>query len=362
MTSSDLFRSVFGALSRFDWPTYQGQFLDELPLHMLGSLSKANPDFDRDARLGDIREKLRETSRTYWKNPEIYPLLYGLLLRNSDLSQDMFFERMEYQILDSRLDPAHTPNGFYRRPWAEPQVIQVADGALKLHSDIVVKGIEAEAFPAVFMPRSGLFDDVVGADVYYGADPAFDMSEAAAIFTEAAASLRRFSPELYEGFCDAIGLVALTSEPVGEVPRSFSARMFYAGGIFSAILKDNAPSLVENLVHEYYHQRLWLWWSIEAPEDLPPQDMTIRSPVTGADKSVQVMLHALMIYTSVCHYYDFALSKEPLPPPVRDWVEQRRSKLATGSRKLLDLLMEALPDRPETRRYVAHVGDFVPAV
>src|SRR5205085_5909118 len=103
-----------------------------------------------------------------------------------------------------------------------------------------------------------------------------------------------------------------TGEPDVADRSSFSARMFYAGGIFSSLLRGNVPALVENLIHEYFHQRLWVWWSIESPQDLPPETLMIESPVTRTQKSVRVMVHAFLIYIGVCAYYRFALENEPL--------------------------------------------------
>ena len=42
-----------------------------------------------------------------------------------------------------------------------------------------------------------------------------------------------------------------------------------------------------------------------------------------------------------------------------DWAARRLETLNAGSVKLRDLLMACLEGRPETRRYVGCVGDFV---
>ena len=68
----------------------------------------------------------------------------------------------------------------------------------------------------------------------------------------------------------------------------------------------NTPLTAESLIHEYYHQRIWLWWLIEAPAHLPPREVMMTSPVSGQQRPVCVMMHALLIYASLIDFYSWA--------------------------------------------------------
>jgi len=226
--------------------------------------------------------------------------------------------------------------------------------------DVVVSHSITGPFPVFYMPYPGLFTDIVGRNAYNGANEKFSSQYARKMVEAAASSLAAYSPELYAGFCEAIGVVALTGEPDVQDRSSFSARMYFAGGIFSSLLRDNVPALIENLIHEYFHQRLWVWWSIEGPQDLPPETVTIVSPVTKTQKSVRVMLHAVLIYIGVSAYYRFALEHEVMSVQAREWVERRHARLSAGCADLRELLLESLGAYPESRRLAQFMADLIP--
>jgi len=118
---------------------------------------------------------------------------------------------------------------------------------------------------------------------------------------------------------------------------------------------DSPTLLVESLIHEYYHQRIWLWWLIEAPADMPDHSMTIVSPVSRQERPVQVMMHALLIYVSLTDYYHWA---GRLFPGESDWIGRRWRTLHAGAVGLLRMLQGVLAGRDESLRFVNAIAEF----
>ena len=356
----DLFRLTFERFSQFDWATYRAQFLEELPFNLLRAAGSTHPQLQTLPGFAALSESLADVSREQWNNPELYPHLFALLKGSADIAPVRSIQSLLVHIGAVPLIPEESQPGFCRRRVPRPTVCRIdGEHCVEIVDAIVDHGIMAP-FPIVYLPYPGLFDDVVGAGVYDGSAGARMAAHAPRMIGDAASALERYSGELYEGFREAIGTVGLTGEPEVAERSSYSSRMYYAGGIFSSLLQDNVPALVENLVHEYYHQRLWVWWSIEAPEDLPDESVTIQSPVTGMQKSVRVMLHAFLIYIGVCEFYRFALAHEQLPDHVAAWVGRRLAHLTNGSIELRARLIESLQPYPESLRLAQFLGDLMP--
>jgi hypothetical protein len=331
-----------------------------LHLNLLNAATKLNAEIAADPAFAPVYELLAQDAKRQSRNPEVFPPIYDVLLRGIVEDVHGILEKLRLQVDETALDDCRPLNGFTRRTYFAPHLIDHSgENTCVMQDENVLTDIDLERFPLVYFPTEGLFDDIVGHDVYWGMGAPYTRREAHDTLAKASRSLRAYSPEIYDGFCDAIRVLALTGEPVTDVPRSFSARTLYAGGIFSAIKRDNVPAMVENLIHEYYHQRLWLWWMIESPDDLPNQDTTIVSPVTGATKSVQVMLHAFLIYVSVSDYYRYALAHENIPEPSREWVHKRFAVLRANATLLRDRLLGSLDGRPQTKRFVNCVADHI---
>lgn len=360
----DLFRAMFEEFSQFDWSTYRSEFLFELPKHLLSAAGKSDPALQQSSRFQLLCQKVSSVSREQWNNPELYPHLFALLRRSSDSSDktaDRCIRNIEFQLGEVELDVEQFSSGFYRRRVPRANVFHICDGCVYDLAELVIPNPAVNSFPLFYMPFPELFTDVVGPDVYDGSRGKFTVEYAQSMIAAGASSLLRYSPELYAGFCEAIGVVALTSGPDVADRSSFSSRMYYAGGVFSSLLTDNVPALLENLIHEYYHQRLWVWWSIEGPHDLPPETLMIESPVTRAQKSVSVMLHAFLIYIGVCAYYQFALEHEAISESTAHWVERRLARLSVGTIELRDLLLKSLSGYPESLRLAQFLADMIPA-
>lgn len=351
----DLFKAAFQEFSRFDWPTYDQQFLEGLPGHLLRSAIKTRSFGDALLERLDRILSLLEEEGGHWNNPELYPSIFRLMRPGTDHDDAMRCLELQLGLVD--LSPASFKSGFYREGGSRSRVRRIADGTISDLSSSILWRLGGSEFPVFYLPYPHLFDDVVGEKVYIGVAE-IDRSDLESMVRGAQSALRGYSPELHDGFCDAIGSIALVGIEGGLDRSSYSARMNYAGGIFCSFLNSNVPALLENIVHEYYHQRLWVWWTIEPPDDLPPEDVTIVSPITHLDRSVQVMVHALMIYIGVASLYTYCLDNLPLAPPTRAWAERRLAMIQAGIETLPCRLRERLAACPKTLGFVNFLADL----
>jgi hypothetical protein len=356
----DVFRVTFDRFSQFDWPTYRTQFLEELPWHLLRTAIGSNGALRDYPRLSGLCADLYQASRRQWNNPELYPPLFWLLQQPEGRPSDAAIRRLELEMGTIELDAVQFGPGFYRLRQPAPAVFRIYEGqAVQLEQLVLCPQPMAARFPMVYLPYPGLFGDVVGPEVPADLPGVLSSEAVEEMIHAAAACLRRYSAELFAGFCEAIGTIGVTGAATVFDRSSYSSRMYYAGGIFSSLLGDNVPALVENLIHEYYHQRLWVWWSIEAPRDLPGEELKVESPVTKTTKSVQVMLHALLIYLGVCDFYRFVLDHEPISDAHAHWVQTRWSELSNGNRRLLQVLIETLQPYPESLQLARFLGEML---
>jgi HEXXH motif-containing protein len=123
--------------------------------------------------------------------------------------------------------------------------------------------------------------------------------------------MEKYSPEILEDFHNTVRNIVLIPDAGSSKNTSYTCRLSYFGGIFVNPFGIDAYQLVESLIHEYYHQRLWQWWSYEDIDGLPPFEVCITSPMTGLSRPVSVMLQAFAIYISVLHFYCHAHNNFP---------------------------------------------------
>jgi HEXXH motif-containing protein len=202
----------------------------------------------------------------------------------------------------------------------------------------------------VYAPHPGLFNDVAG-DLY-NATPSPVRAEAlVTVADEALAIIGAYSDQLYHGILETVRTIAFTSDD-HQVTRSFSMRTAYPGGVFSA--RCDPIALAENIIHEYYHCRLWTWWLIERPQDLPGDDISITSPVTGMSRPVATMMHAALIYFSLIDFYRVLCRDidKASDCTQRRFCEGRLQQLERGAPAVLHSLRNMLQDRPESLRFV----------
>jgi len=123
----------------------------------------------------------------------------------------------------------------------------------------------------------------------------------------------RYSPALFQeldAFVTCVGLLPSASPLVSTSVRlSFFRAVFLNPFGFDA----DVDVMAELLVHEYYHQRMRQWWFYEPVEGLPGEEARMVSPISGEERSLEVMLQALVIYLEGMRYHLWSLSGDPAP-------------------------------------------------
>jgi hypothetical protein len=97
-------------------------------------------------------------------------------------------------------------------------------------------------------------------------------------------------------FADFISVIRTVSI-VGplRVRHSFSCRTAYFGALFIDPFNRPILGIIEDLMHEYYHQRLWAWWDLCDRYALPPDNVRI---------TLSTMAQAMVIYSSALMLLD----------------------------------------------------------
>jgi hypothetical protein len=326
---------------------------------MLDMAADSFPETASLSGFSELYEFLDSESPHLWNNPELYSHLLLLHEPDRSRSQRHIHALRTHVGLTPPDDDSFFDSRFLRLRFPQAQVIELRDGGLFPIDGVVPQEKERRSCPLVYRPYPGLFGDVAG-DVYDGADTSVKLVDLVKHAKKAIAELRRYCPALAIAFCDTIGTLAFTGGDLGAYARSYNAELAYLGGIFTVIAANNLPALVENLIHEYYHCRLWTWWLIEKPADLPPRESMIESPITQTSKPIVVMMQALLIYAGVIDYYRFVLSEaHGFDPDVLNVSAERLQLLENGTTKLVDCLDHELRDRPESRRFTAFVSDLI---
>lgn len=289
----------------------------------------------------DLASALESRGAEVGRNPEVYPAAVALLFAKGGLLEGLLC-RLRLQAEPSSLeDRRGLPDGYLRLPRRPPGVFQSVGGELTPVPDAV--GHSSLAGLMVYLPRPRLFADLVPGELYPDV-PCSMPSEALVGLVDAGLRLvQAYSPALYDDLVRAVVAVALTTE-FHHQRWSFNLRLRYLGGIFINPFGLNRLGMAEGLIHEYYHQRIWLWWFHEPLEGLPGEFVTVRSPVTGRDKPVPVMTHALVIYAALSLFYaEITRGECALTAEERAWGRERLRILREGVEPLYGALRSAVP-------------------
>jgi hypothetical protein len=354
----DLFARAFHHLSRFDRAAYETEYLARLPFLMLRSAAQNFPGLAACSGFGELHDYLRTESPCHWNNPELYPHLLSLQNVSGVTARQHIHALRTHLGLRTVDQSSFCGHHLLRLHGPTPRVLELRDREI-----VVLEGIACgrtnrarNGRPVIYRPYPHLFDDIAGT-IYVGADPQIGENNLAELAERAMRELRAYCPVLAAGFANSVGAIAFTGDDFAIGARSYNAELAYLGGIFSAIPPSNIPALVENFIHEYYHGRLWAWWLLEAPSDLPPRDVHMVSPISQETRPVVVMMQALLIYTSVIDYYQFVLSNgSRYGQSVLDAVTHRLERLQIGTTALAERLDDVLGDRPQSRRFAAVVS------
>ncbi len=350
----DLFRTVLSKISVVGFADYCRDYVFRVPFWLLDAAARAHEDIAACAKVESLHKFLSRESCTHWNNPELYPHLLQLLgARDTQLDAKSHLLALQGHLGLRNVDRRMFNHRYFRRHGSSPSVFELNGEKIGLVMDAIL--IAEAGFPVVYRPVPHLFDDVVGDGITYvgSALPLSDREMKNAV-RSAIDLIGRYDADLHQGVTSAIGVIALTGEWHPGDRISYSMGRSYTGGIFASVCTESAALLAESLIHEYYHQRIWLWWLIEAPSDLPPRDVTMTSTVSGQQRPVSVMMHALLIYTSLIDFYRWG---EGACSDEGDWMGRRWRSLAAGATALRDSLRALLQTRPDCLRFVNAIAE-----
>jgi hypothetical protein len=351
----DLFRRTFSRVSKFDYDDYYQEFVQRAPFCLLRAAAIAHDDVECVPGFRELYLFLRDNSHMCWSNPELYPHLFRILrARDLESNVERSLRALGAHLRLWEVDAAIFTHRYFRLHRPSPLTLELVNDDIHVVDDSVL-AVEM-AFPIVYLPLPHLFDDVVGgAATYVGSPLPIAPLEMTRLIRVAADVLREYDVGLYSGFIETVGTLAITGERHHGNRSSYSAGSMYTGGIFTSLCADSPILLVESFIHEYYHQRLWLWWLIEAPRDMPDRRLTMVSPVSKQERPVQVMMQALLIYISLTDYY---LWVDRSAVDGADWVGLRWRSLQSGAAELLSTLRSVLVGRSESLRFIDAVAEY----
>jgi hypothetical protein len=302
----NLFLECFRQFSSLEFDNLVGRIELDMPKHFLLSTLHLQPCLQKyQHQVEDITAFLsaRNSKLKIWRNPEVYgqiALLAKVAASNDDLSATL--ESLRLQVGMVQPWAARLANGVYRLAHVNGSFYVVNSGEIReIRHEILtsVNGFRG----LVFLPFENLFSDLVDPSLYLPTCNDFNRGHLESKLAKAFELLECYSPELMSDLQEVVRTIVLVPD-LGDAKRwSYNLRLSYFGGIFINPFVVGVYGLVEALIHEYCHQRLWQWWTYEPPTGLPPEDMMIQSPVTGRNKSAMVMVHAFVIYVSVYNFY-----------------------------------------------------------
>lgn len=349
--TKDLFALLFSTFSKWTYEEYYLNFIERLPHRFIEGATAANPELKSCLGFAELRELFACERGQRWKNPELYPHLNRVIIPGYAFLQ-RHIDALRVHVGLQGLTCSSMPGPrFWRLRDPISKVVEVTGSSVNNADDFIVPVTMGQPFPVVYCPHPNLFEDIEK-NLYRGEASVYDSPLLCEHIRDAFHLLDKYSPDIASGFRREINTVALmTRQPGGT--KSFSLRNFYIGGIFVSI--GDPIMLAEQFIHEYYHQCIWPWWMIEPPADLPSDQLTIVSPITGRVRPVSVMIQALLIYRSLIDFYRFVLSAtecEPLGTNQGSDADARLAKLEAGSAPLFEALDNSLSPHPRTRQMV----------
>ena len=301
-----------------------------------GPMGGRNSDFK--IRLEHLLARFESDSLSRsWENPEIYPALIGMLNSSDEVDWRYHLSVLELQTGNFR-DFSSLPDGVYRIGFPEFGVVSVrSDNVEELSGQLFFRVNDKPTYHVY--PRAGLFTKLVGADLY----PEEESGGAAGIQIEdfvrcAWGILDSYDSSLTGDLASSISRIVLTPDFGDDIRWSYSLRLRYLSGIFINPYRVNRHGFVESMIHEYCHQRLWLWWSFDPLDGITDNGRQVISPVTGRRRSLAVMFHALLIYIAVEDFYRHCLAEEEMPVVERDWCVERHKHLGKALPELYSRL------------------------
>lgn len=298
----------------------------------------------------------------WWAEPELYPPLVSLGDRCRDEhSAARLLDRLDVIMGRTRVEAPHVDDGWYRLAHLGRGTVQRRGGAT-----LTVRGHHDRADGTrILLPVFGLFSDLPFPSIYDQPHPTDEALEDLALerFRRARALLSRVDPETSADLTHTVNTVALlppaTLPPGAALPQaawSFNLRLRYPGAIFVNPFQVGVPGVAEGLLHEYLHQRMWLWWELCPPSGLPPWGPALRSPVSGQMRPLVTMLQALVIFRCMAQLHEGLLHDDAeLSPSERAWCRERHQRIRVALPELADALDARLEPGTDARAIVEHV-------
>lgn len=352
-TNKDLFRALFGRVSRHSFETYRQNFLEQLPWLLLQVARQTAPTIAKCVGFEQLQECLKAPTSDVqtWRNAELFPYLnYIAFPLNSKRQLCVNALRVHCRLVELKYNTnpdvrywrlAHnTSDHEIEVVWFDHRsaVRKFNLGwSLKVHDKAI----------AVYRPHYGLFDDVEP-ELYGAQSSTKSNKELNLLLSEAFSIINLYSHSLCGNIVDQVSSISLLKEVDGR-PISYSLRNRYIGAIFITVA--SAVEMAEQVIHEYYHQCMWPWWLVEPPKDLPDASLQVKSPITGAVRSLPTMVQAILIYASLQDFYTFAneRGKTDLDQATADRARARAQMIQERFDDLATSVVEELRDMPATR-------------
>jgi hypothetical protein len=355
----DLFRALFGRVSRCSFDTYRQHFLMRLPRLLLRSAQESAPAITDCTGFEELAKCLDApaTDAQTWKNAELFPYLnYVAFPKNDKRQQCIDALRVHCQI--TQLTGETNPDvEYWRLPHISSsqkvEVVWFEHQSARRRLDLGWRIDVQKRAVVVYRPYSNLFDDVE--PNLYGAQSSSKMNdELELLVREAFSIVDQYSQSLFENIVDHISTISLLKETVGR-PKSHSLRNRYIGAIFITIASP--IEMAEQIIHEYYHQCIWPWWLVEPPEDLPDVSLQVTSPISGAARSMPTMVQAILIYSSLQDFYTFSIERSVTgrDTAAADRALARASTIRQRFDELVATVLQELRDREATRAVVGAI-------
>jgi len=255
-------------------------------------------------KLNAIYEHVKDRNEAWelWKDPEVYnPVEYIALARDEEYFPYLF-ELLQLLVgLKDIRRSRRLPDGYYRLLNLTGRVYEVRNGRSRsVRGDTIwrIPGFK----PDVYLPRPGMFEDLLGAKLYPDVAPS-GISKVKQRLSGALELMKGFSRDIWEDFQDIVFSIVLLTDPPGHAVDSLTMTSKYFGGVFLNGFRCDEYKGVESLVHEYIHNRMSLWWELSTPTGVPGVGVSIVSPVTGNKVQASTMIHAFVIYVFALQFY-----------------------------------------------------------
>jgi hypothetical protein len=355
----NLIKTLQDKFCRIDSDTFWARGPAELAMDLLAHVRGTLGD-NAFPLMNEVESSVQSQSSnsTFWRNPEIYPPLTAILRAEQPSGTEKHLLTLLSQLTGNRslLKPQ---TGSACRFFHEDEVVyrwSPADGFSRYANKLSALGNDC----LLIWPVHGLYTDLVGEDLY----PSDGNDEITPTILRTCfdgwALVERLCPDLFRDMTQLIGAVILTPDFGHPTRWSYNLRLRYFSGVFINVFRTNKCAFAESLVHEYCHQRLWLWWSYDSLLPVSYDQITVQSPVTGNNRNARVMLHALIIYAIALGMAKGLLNDDEISVAEKEWAQNRIGLLSKAVPQLAERLLAVLTTTEDrARSVIEHVLETI---